>query len=129
MHEKDVTEYKKRLVTLRAELTEQVDDDLEETHREIHAQTSDGTGDSGDIAMTDQVSHLGLAAASRHSEQLHAVIEALERIKQGTYGICIDCDQSIGEKRLLADPAVYRCIDCQEKSERTFDEKDATPSL
>lgn len=129
MNKKDLITYKEKLIQVREKLTSQVGEDLEETQKEIKAQTSDGTGDSGDIAMTDQVSHLGLSAASSHSEQLNAVVEALDRLEQGTYGICFDCDQPIGERRLLADPAVSRCINCQERTERTFEQKDATPSL
>jgi len=129
MNISELVGYKEKLLQLRGELTNQVDEILQETQQEVRTQTSDGTGDSGDIAMTDQVSHLGLSAASRHSERLSAVDEALDRMEQGTYGICIDCEDPISEKRLLADPVVSRCINCQEQSERTFEEKDATPSL
>jgi len=129
MNSNELIDHKEKLLQLRDELTNQVDEILEETQRQVKTQTSDGTGDSGDIAMTDQVSHLGLSAASRHSERLSAVVEALDRMEQGIYGTCIDCEDRIDDKRLLADPAVSRCINCQELHERTFEEKDATPSL
>jgi DnaK suppressor protein len=129
MNENEVNSYKEKLLLLRRELVTQVGEALEETQQEIKAQTSDGTGDFGDIAMTDQVSYLGLSAAGRHSAQLRAVDEALLRIERGEYGICIDCGEAIPEQRLLADPAVSRCVNCQALSERTFAEKDATPSL
>jgi len=49
---------------------------------------------------------------------LDEVDEALKRITDGTYGICIDCGQPIPDKRLEALPASARCIECQSKSER-----------
>lgn len=42
---------------------------------------------------------------------------ALERIANGTYGLCIDCAEKISEKRLLSVPAADRCVSCQERVE------------
>lgn len=47
--------------------------------------------------------------------------EALDRIENGTYGICERCGKEISEKRLLARPVTTLCIDCktlQEEDER-----------
>ncbi len=41
---------------------------------------------------------------------LAEVEEALKRIKQGTYGICVVCGQAIPEKRLAAMPWAARCV-------------------
>jgi DnaK suppressor protein len=49
---------------------------------------------------------------------LDEVDEALKRIGDGTYGICVDCGQPIPDKRLEALPASARCIECQSKSEK-----------
>lgn len=45
------------------------------------------------------------------------LMNALKRIANGTYGICIDCGEKISEKRLLSVPAADRCISCQERME------------
>jgi len=46
------------------------------------------------------------------------VSEALERIDDGSYGLCLQCGQPISAKRLAALPWVALCIGCQEgKSE------------
>ncbi|WP_068255192.1 TraR/DksA family transcriptional regulator [Janibacter corallicola] len=37
---------------------------------------------------------------------------ALERLEQGTYGICEQCGRPIGEGRLEARPTATRCIEC-----------------
>lgn len=39
---------------------------------------------------------------------------ALQRIQEGTYGICLECEDEIEEKRLAAIPYARLCIICQE---------------
>ena len=41
------------------------------------------------------------------------VFEALNRVDNGKYGICINCGKEIPEARLHAKPEATRCIDCQ----------------
>lgn len=36
-----------------------------------------------------------------------------DRLMDGGYGLCVDCGQRIGARRLLADPAVSLCLTCQ----------------
>lgn len=45
--------------------------------------------------------------------ELTDVKEALNRMDQGTYGICENCGKPISEKRLQARPMATTCIDCQ----------------
>lgn len=46
---------------------------------------------------------------------LRDVNKALERIKNGTYGICRYCKKPIDEKRLLARPTSSACVDCKKQ--------------
>ena len=50
--------------------------------------------------------------ASSLEDQLAAVQEALDRIDDGTYGLCQSCGQPIGEARLEAMPETRWCISC-----------------
>jgi DnaK suppressor protein len=50
----------------------------------------------------------------RNSNRLREVRTALRRIAAGTFGICIDCEESIHPKRLAAVPWASCCIGCQE---------------
>ncbi len=43
--------------------------------------------------------------------------EALERIRSGGYGTCLDCQRPIPRERLEAIPSAIRCVSCQEKHE------------
>ncbi len=44
--------------------------------------------------------------------------DALMRIRDGTYGVCIDCDKRIPALRLEAKPEAARCVACQAEYER-----------
>lgn len=45
------------------------------------------------------------------------IVKALDRIQNGIYGICDDCDGEISFERLLARPTAELCITCKEESE------------
>jgi DnaK suppressor protein len=51
----------------------------------------------------------------RTSRVLRDVNTALSRIREGTYGVCLRCDQSISTARLNALPWTSFCITCQQK--------------
>lgn len=46
------------------------------------------------------------------------IIAAQNRLIEGTYGYCTDCDEEIQKERLLKHPHVARCVECQGKQER-----------
>lgn len=50
--------------------------------------------------------------------QRRAVIEALKRVDEGTYGRCVDCGKPVPEGRLEARPEAARCVECQGRQER-----------
>ena len=54
-----------------------------------------------------------------NSERLLSAIDAaLQRIEDGTYGICQGCGKPIGAERLDALPYTTQCIECKRKEER-----------
>ena len=54
----------------------------------------------------------------RDREKLVETEEAIEKIKNKTYGICDECGEPIGEARLEALPFTKVCIDCKSKDEK-----------
>lgn len=52
-----------------------------------------------------------------NNSKLFLIKEAIDRLNNNTYGICIDCDQPIMEKRLMANPYYLTCISCAEERE------------
>jgi phosphoserine phosphatase RsbU/P len=55
---------------------------------------------------------------------LREVDAALDRMAEGTYGICLECHESVERDRLLADPLVRYCLDHLTKSQRTALQRD-----
>ncbi len=69
-----------------------------------------------DKAETERDLAFGLE--ERESAELVAIDEALKRIADGSYGLCIDCGVAIATARLHANPTALRCVACQEKAEQ-----------
>lgn len=57
------------------------------------------------------------AEARRDHDELVAVRAALDRMDDGSYGQCMDCDNDIALQRLQAFPAALRCLACQTTAE------------
>ena len=60
-------------------------------------------------------------ASTLEENSTHVLTEidgALDRIENGTYGVCQRCGNSIGEERLESLPWATLCIDCKRKQER-----------
>jgi DnaK suppressor protein len=55
--------------------------------------------------------------ASTKQEALQEIDEALDRIEEGTYGICETCGEKISQKRLSAKPSARTCLKCAEQME------------
>lgn len=71
----------------------------------------------------DQIQHavereLALGTLARESSGLRETRAALRRIDDGSFGICMDCEEEINLKRLTAVPWAARCIACQERADR-----------
>jgi DnaK suppressor protein len=49
---------------------------------------------------------------------LRAIAAALDRIGDGSFGVCVSCETAISQKRLDAVPWTPCCIRCQEAAER-----------
>ena len=77
-------------------------------------------GDVGDESLADALADFNAERLNRHIQGLRDIEAALQRIKDGDYGSCIDCGDDIGFTRLQAYPTAKRCIVCQEKREREY---------
>lgn len=73
-------------------------------------------------ASGEAADELAAGLAEIESGQLLQIDEALQKIDEGSYGTCKDCEKPIPQKRLLLVPFAVRCIDCQRThdSTRTF---------
>jgi DnaK suppressor protein len=64
---------------------------------------------------------LAIRNLDRDSRLLRSVEEALDRINNGVFGICLRCEDAIPEKRLNAVPWTPYCFSCQEELDRLHD--------
>jgi DnaK suppressor protein len=81
-------------------------------------QFSDGqVQDPGDQALTATMESLRMSLQDAEVEEYRGIVRALERMKEGEYGLCMDCGNLISEKRLNSFPGTMRCLACQENFE------------
>ena len=100
---------------------------IEEKLAEKAAQPGRGTwGNEGEkpVEFIDQAAaelevNLNLLFKAREDGQIAELLEARERLEQGIYGVCTECDGEISEKRLRVKPTATLCIDCQEAREKS----------
>jgi DnaK suppressor protein len=60
---------------------------------------------------------LAILSLDRESRLLQEVRDALERLREGHYGMCSQCGGTIGSKRLAAVPWAAYCVSCQEEAD------------
>ena len=64
-----------------------------------------------------QAQAMAKASAGRRRAALRRIEAAMERIANGDFGHCIECEEAINPRRLEFDPTALRCIDCANKAE------------
>lgn len=101
----DVSQIEKRLRTRLHELNER----LEKTESELDQPMNTDAADRATEREGDEVlEELGTAGLA----EIRMIESALDRIKDGTFGVCVECGAPISEERLDAVPYAARCRDC-----------------
>lgn len=72
-------------------------------------------GDEIDLATGEISRELDAKISMRKHRQVKEIQDALDRIKNGEYGQCEDCGETIPEQRLRLFPAARLCVRCQEE--------------
>lgn len=85
--------------------------------KEGRQNSTDDLQDAADHAVQSYQKELLFLQGTQGHTQLSQVRSALERLDDETFGECLQCGETIGEKRLEAVPWAPNCIDCQEKIE------------
>ena len=83
-----------------------------------NASPDDGIQDLADKAASAYSKELNFSLSDAERNLLMSIEEAFNRMREGTFGICTNCGNAIGEKRLQAVPWTSFCIDCQELQEK-----------
>jgi DnaK suppressor protein len=100
--------------------------------REINAQAGAITINENEHDPVDQLQSMNMREESAsqlgwRSRLLSEVDRSLSAISEGSYGLCIDCEEPVSLKRLISIPWASRCILCQQQLElhETLDKKAA----
>ncbi|PIU50217.1 MAG: RNA polymerase-binding protein DksA [Desulfobacterales bacterium CG07_land_8_20_14_0_80_52_14] len=112
MKQNDLDYFKKYLNNQLNELLSQVDDTVSGM-----TTVKDNFPDPTDRASLESDRNFMLRIRDRESKLIKKIKKALERMENGTFGICESCGGEISIKRLKARPVTTLCIDCKTKEE------------
>ena len=73
----------------------------------------DGAKESADLSLRDVISELALNLGDRESQMVADIDQALLRMQEGSYGLCVRCNKPIDERRLEALPTARFDSACQ----------------
>lgn len=129
LSEKQLQQFEQRLRNRREELREIIHRELANSKQEDFTELAGMVHDAGDESFAELLRGINIATRTRELEEIRDVEASLERIKNGIYGACIECNDKIALDRLDAYPTAKRCIDCQSRHENRRGGRDTTPSL
>lgn len=113
LSEKQLKELKNDLQTMKQELEKQISTTVSE---EINTdETSFADNHMADAATEYVDRQTEIAEQNLNEEQLKEINEALQRMKNGSYGICLDTGEEIPFERLKAKPYAKRTVQAEEK--------------
>lgn len=106
------------LLAKRRELSSNISSEIAEMR---DADNSDLTTSDVDDIGASQDNETTFKILELESDNLGQIDDALERIEDGTYGICEECKEPIGIERLKALPFTPLCINCKRLQESSYD--------
>jgi DnaK suppressor protein len=105
----------KSLLSRRSDIRKKLADELDGLR---NLKGADATGDSADVAFESGTEEMASQLAELDARELHQIERALQRLKQGSYGLCEGCGAKIPVGRLNALPYTTLCIACQREMEK-----------
>jgi DnaK suppressor protein len=113
----DLEKYRKLLIAERDRLTKEIP-----TVSEIAEPVPDHSEiTAADAPLMSEIKDVQNEIVDMKSDRLEGVLAALQRIDDGTYGICIRCGKPIDPRRLDAEPSAMTCMDCLSAEEKNFE--------
>lgn len=121
MTKPEIQTYPQRLLALKQRLGGDLSELEDEALRPTGGETSGGLSNvpvhPADLGTDTYEEEVNLGLLENESQLLEEVNAALERIEQGTFGRCENCQQPISEERLEAVPYARYCLPCARKLE------------
>lgn len=112
MNHNDLEFFRSLLAGMLEDAQQKGDSTLEDMtdSNEVFADPADRATAESDRAFT-------LRIRDRERRLIRKIQAALQRIDDGTYGVCEDCGEDIGIQRLKARPVTRLCINCKARQE------------
>lgn len=122
MNAEDLAYFKSLLTEKRAQANADLEE-LERVSRSDDAQESSEDRSAYSLHMADRGTDAmerekNLLLAQREGNYIDYLDEALQRIEDGTFGLCRVCGGEIGRARLEAVPTATQCIACKSKDDK-----------
>jgi DnaK suppressor protein len=114
MNKKEMEKYRRLLDDKKSSLSAEI----AKTRSAEEETTEESTQDIADRAVSSYTREFLYSLTDGERNTLLHIDDALARIDEGTYGLCLNCGQLMTEKRLNAVPWAPYCLDCQELSEK-----------
>ena len=89
----------------------------ESMKRGKHENASQDISSFADLGTDNFEQEFTIGLIENEEEALHEIEQALDRIKDGTYGSCETCNKRVSKERLKVVPFTRHCIECQRKEE------------
>jgi RNA polymerase-binding transcription factor len=106
--------YEQKLEALRAELRAEEPAKIEPNRKDP---TNVGVADEDEQALSEMMQTLASQRNKKQAERLAQIDRALRRLRHepDDFGLCEDCEEEIGDKRLRLMPFATLCLECQAK--------------
>jgi DnaK suppressor protein len=117
LSKKEIEKYKEQLIAMRGELV----NTLEENSREVKSpdESKGYSQHQADEGTDDFNRRMNLQINAEETETLKLIDRALEKIEEGTYGICDISGKPINKKRLDAIPYAIMTVEAKEELEKS----------
>jgi DnaK suppressor protein len=110
---------KKKLEFFKKLLNQRLDELFDEANKTVSGMSNhkENLPDPSDRASLESDRNFMLRIRDRERKLIGKIKEALDRIENGTYGICEECSEDVSEERLKARPVTTLCIECKTRQE------------
>jgi len=112
---------KTKLASFRAKLEEilfAIAGEVQEKYKSPKDHLTEQVADIADDAVQFYDRQLMMGLGEKEFGKLRLVEEAIEKIDEGQYGLCLECEELISEERLTVIPFTSHCVDCLEIIEK-----------
>ena len=113
MNETKIASFRTKLEEIRFSIAGEV----QEKYKSPQDHLTEQIADIADDAVQSYEHQLMMGLGEKEFEKLRLVEEAIEKLDEGQYGICLECEELISEERLTVIPFASQCVDCLEAIE------------